>query len=112
MSLHIGVTCDTTLEADSLASLNHATRNPSHAKTRSVLSRVWWALCTGATALPPAALPLRCKQHCVCHLQFRERPLCDRSRSVPVSACWLFFVPFQEMKKAVPSPSINKQLCE
>lgn len=38
----------------------------------------------------PTALPVRCKQHCVCHLQFWERPFCDRPCSVPVSACQLF----------------------
>lgn len=32
----------------------------------------------------------RCKQHFVCRLQFWERPFCDRSRSVPVGARWLF----------------------
>lgn len=38
----------------------------------------------------PAPSPLRYKQHCVCHLSFRERPFRDRPRSVPVSTRKLF----------------------
>ena len=100
VSVLIDVTCATTLRALSLASLDHATRNPSLAKSRSVSRCVWRALCMcvfvcvcvggGETTLIPTASPLRRKQHCVCHLQFRERPFCDRPRSVPVSAWELF----------------------
>lgn len=62
--------------------------------------------------LPPQPCPFRCKQHCVCHLQFRGRPFCLTDLGLFLSAFAGFFVSFQEMKKAVPSPSINKQLCE
>ncbi len=62
-------------------------QNRSHARSRAV----YGGPCVrGVTTLHPAALPLRCKQHCVCHIQFRESPFCDRPCSVPVSACELF----------------------
>lgn len=57
VSLHIGVTCDTILEALSLASLNHATWNPSPAKPAP--SRVVYGgpCVQGATALTPRPCP-------------------------------------------------------
>lgn len=93
LSLHIRVTCDTTLRVLSAAgaalsltsSQSRHVKPETRRKTCSISSCVWSSLCTGSDRSYPTDLPLRCKQHCVCHLQFQVPPFCDRQRSVPVS---------------------------
>lgn len=59
-------------------------KNPLH------LVALYGGPCVRGDRAYATALPLRCKQHCVCHFQFQERPFCDRPCSVSVGACQLF----------------------
>lgn len=58
-----------------------------------------------ATALSPAALPLRCKQHCVCHLQFGERTFCPTD----LVCSWQHFFCFLSGDEESCPFSFNKQ---
>lgn len=115
LSRHIRVTCDTTFQGGTLASLNHATWNPSQWKSGLILDSL--CVCACAVALLCPMLPYALWRSDVNNIVFVTSNL-DGLHFVTDLALFLsaharifflcVFVSFLEMKKAVPSPSYKQ----
>lgn len=81
--------------------------NPFTPPPTSILNCVCWTLCNHAY---PCSADVN--NILFVAFNFRERPFCLTDLRLFLSELAGFFVSFQEMKKAVLSPSINKHLCE